>query len=72
MNRVKQVIDDIFYVSKLTKIKNKKLLIISSVILSQLSAGTDLLLIGIFAAVITNQFTNVDVLNLILEFFSRL
>ena len=69
MNRVKQVIDDIFYVSKLTKIKNKKLLIISSVILSQLSAGTDLLLIGIFAAVITNQFTNVDVLNLILEFF---
>jgi len=69
MNKVKQIIRDILYVSKLTKIKNKKLLITSSVILSQLSAITDLLLIGIFAAVITNQFTNIPFVNMILDFF---
>ena len=69
MKKIKQIFIDILYVSKLTRIKNKKLLITSSVILSQLSAATDLLLIGIFAAVITNQFTNIISLNLILEFF---
>lgn len=69
MNKIKQVVKDILYVSKLTKIKNKKLLITSSVLLSQLSAATDLLLIGVFAAVITDQFTNLHLLNMILDFF---
>ena len=62
------VIKDILYVSRLTNTKNKKILIFISVVLSQLTAGTDLLLIGIFASVIADQFTNVESLNNFLNF----
>ena len=51
MNKLKDVIKDILYVSKLTGIKNKKIIIASSIILSQLTAVTDLALIAVFAAV---------------------
>ena len=61
---MKEVIADIFYVSKLTKIKNKKALIIFSVFLSQLTAATDLALIAVFAAIIADQFTNIEYINL--------
>ena len=53
--------------SRLTNTKNKKIFFIS-VVLSQLTAGTDLLLIGIFASVIADQFTNVESLNNFLNF----
>ena len=66
---MRKVINDIFYVSKLTGIKNKKLLIIFSILLSQLTAATDLALIAVFAAIIADQLTNIEIINLILEFF---
>jgi len=69
MNKAKKIINDIFYVSRLTKIKNKKVVIISAVFLSQISAGTDLLLIGIFASIIADQFTNIELVNSLLKIF---
>ena len=66
---MKKVIADILYVSKLTNIKNKKILILSSILLSQLTAATDLALIALFAAIIADQFTNIEYINLFLEFF---
>ena len=68
---MKKVIADIFYVSKLTKIKKKKALILFSVLLSQLTAATDLALIAVFAAIIADQFTNIEYINLFLEFFIK-
>lgn len=69
MNKLIQIIKDILYVSKLTDTKNKKYLVLASIILSQVIAGTDLLLIGVFAAILANQFTNFDILNNLLNFF---
>ena len=68
MKDFKKVIEDIFYVSKLTGTRNKKVLIFASVVLSQLSAVTDVSLIAIFAAIIANQFTNIEFINQILNF----
>ncbi len=69
MNKLKDVIKDILYVSKLTGIKNKKIIIASSIILSQLTAVTDLALIAVFAAVIAKQYTNIEAVNTILGVF---
>ena len=68
MNNIKKILKNVLYVSKLTGTKNKKILIFTSVILSQLSAFTDVALIGIFAALIANQFTNIDLVNSFLNF----
>ena len=46
MKRFKKISTDVLYVSKITKTKNKKILILISVILSQLTAFTDIALIG--------------------------
>lgn len=71
MKKIKKVIDDILYVSRVTQTKNKKIFISSSIILSQVTAGTDLLLIGVFASIIANQFTNIEYLNVVLNFFNE-
>lgn len=68
MNKLKDVIKDILYVSKLT-VKNKKIIITTSIALSQLTAATDLALIAVFAAVIAKQFTNIEFVNTILNYF---
>ena len=68
MNKLKDVIKDILYVSKLT-VKNKKIIITTSIALSQLTAATDLALIAVFAAVIAKQFTNIEFVNIILNYF---
>tara|TARA_B100000900_G_scaffold416277_1_gene450945 strand:- start:22734 stop:24347 length:1614 start_codon:yes stop_codon:yes gene_type:complete len=67
MKRLKNIFNDVSYVSKLTKTKNKKILIITSIILSQFSAGIDLFLIATFASIVANQFTNIEALNIILD-----
>ncbi len=67
MNEIKNIIRDVLYVSRVSKTKHKKILIFSSVGLSQLSAFTDVALIGVFATLITDQFTNIDTVNLLLE-----
>ena len=69
MKKIKDVVKDVLYVSKLTGIKKKKIIISSSVILSQLTAGTDLILIAVFAATIADQFTNIELLNQLIEYF---
>lgn len=63
MKQIKKVIGDILYVSKVTNIKNKKLVIFSVVVLSQLTAATDIAIIAIFASLIADQFTNIKIVN---------
>ena len=67
MNKINNLVKDILYVSKLTKTKNKKVLIITSISLSQVSAGVDLLLIATFASTVASQLTNVEIINSFLQ-----
>ena len=53
MNQIKTVIRDVLYVSKITKVNNKKLLIASVTLLAQLTAITDIAIISLFAAVVS-------------------
>ena len=68
MSKYKNIVKDILYVSKLTKTKNKKLLILLAISLSQVSAGIDLVLIASFASLIASQQTNLETLNAFLLF----
>lgn len=63
VSKFKKVINDVFYLSKVTKTEKKKILIFTSVMLSQLTALSDILLIATFSALIVNQFTTVDIVN---------
>ena len=55
----------------LQRLKIRKVLILFSVLLSQLTAATDLALIAVFASIIADQFTNIEYINLFLEFFIK-
>ncbi len=68
MKRFKKIATDVLYVSKITKTKNKKILILVSVILSQLTAFTDIALISIFAAIVVDQFSGLYLVDIFLEF----
>lgn len=68
MKRFKKISTDVLYVSKITKTKNKKILILISVILSQLTAFTDIALISIFAAIVVDQFSGFYLVDIFLEF----
>ena len=59
MNKIKKVIQDVIFVSRLTNTRNKKVMTVISVILSQLSAVTDISIIAIFSALIADQFTSI-------------
>lgn len=69
MSKLREVINDIFYVSKISNTKNKKLLILSSVLLTQLAAYTDIAIIVIFSAVIVDQFTSIELIDDIVNIF---
>ena len=69
MKQLKKVINDVLYVSKITRTNNKKFLILFSVVLSQLSAFTDIFIIAIFSALIADQFTSIELFNQILDYF---
>jgi len=69
--KIKKIIKDVLYVSKLTKTTNKKILISISIFLSQLSASTDILLIGLFTYLITGQNTNIELINEVLIYISN-
>jgi ABC-type multidrug transport system fused ATPase/permease subunit len=69
VKQLKKVINDILYVSKITRTNNKKFLILFSVVLSQLSAFTDIFIIAIFSALIADQFTSIELFNQILDYF---
>ena len=54
---------DIFYVSKITNVSRKKILITSSVLLAQATALTDVTIISIFAYIITDELTDINFVN---------
>ena len=66
MNQIRDIVRDVKFISRVTQTKNKSILIILSVILSQLTAYTDIAIIAIFSALIADQFTNIGILNNIL------
>lgn len=55
MMQLKKLINDVLYVSKLTKTNNKKLIIFIAVVLSQLTAIIDIIIIVLFATFITGS-----------------
>tara|TARA_B100000029_G_scaffold435686_1_gene449839 strand:- start:2225 stop:3841 length:1617 start_codon:yes stop_codon:yes gene_type:complete len=65
---IKEIIRDILYVSKVTGVTNKKLIIFLVVILSQVTAFSDVLLIVIFAAIITESVSD-NFFTFVIEFF---
>jgi ABC-type multidrug transport system fused ATPase/permease subunit len=66
---IKTMYQDIIYVSRITKTKNKKVRILLSVILSNVVAGLDIALILIFSTIITDQFQSDNFLNYFIEIF---
>jgi len=64
----RKVVKDILYVSKITRVGNKKLLILSVTLLSQLTAVSDIAIIAIFASIIADQFTNIEFINELILF----
>ena len=67
MQRLRNLITDILYVSRISGTKNKKALIFISVILSQLTALSDIAIIAIFSAILANQYTNISIVNNLIE-----
>ena len=71
MNKIKKIISDTLYVSKLTKTNKKKLIIFIVVLLSQLTAATDILIIVLFSTFIAGiPYSNplfVEILEFILQ-----
>jgi len=68
---IKKIIAEVLYVSKLTGTNNKKVLIVMSVIFSQLAAITDLSLIAVFSYFITGENTQILFVNNLLDYFSK-
>ena len=68
MSFVKTVIKDVFYISKLTKTKRKKLLISLSIFFGQMSVMSDLILIGFFTFKIANQQSGIKIIDSITNF----
>ncbi len=68
MNLIKKVIIDVRYVSKLTGTHNKKVIILKAVVVSQLTAFSDILIILLFAAIITGAYDVENILSPIIEF----
>ena len=56
MERFRKFYEDVLYVSKITKTGNKKITIFIAVVLSQLTAATDIGIIIFFAAILTGSF----------------
>ena len=72
MKKTKSLVEKFLYVSRLTGIQNKKIRIISSVVLSNVTVLLDILIIIIFGILITNSFDgssdiSKDVINFILN-----
>ncbi len=68
MKLFKKIISDVKYVSKLTGTHNKKLIIAKAVIFSQICAFFDIMIILLFAAILTGSFNLDNVLSPIIEF----
>lgn len=69
MQFLKTIFKDILYVSKITGTQRKKVLILTSVVCSQLSILVDVFLIGLFAYLIADQKTNIVFVDAISSIF---
>ena len=72
MNKMKTIFRDVLYVSKLTKTNKKKLTIFYAVVLSQVTAALDILIIVLFSIYLAgNNYSNEFVLTIISFITSR-
>ncbi len=55
IKKIQSIFSKVLYVSKLTKVKNKKYGIAASVMLSNLAVGMDVLIIVLFASILNNE-----------------
>ncbi len=69
MQFIKTIFKDVLYVSKITGTQRKKVLILTSVVCSQLAVLVDVFLIGLFAYLIADQKTNIEFVDKIASFF---
>tara|TARA_B100000902_G_scaffold59643_1_gene66750 strand:- start:31788 stop:33410 length:1623 start_codon:yes stop_codon:yes gene_type:complete len=69
MNLYKQILSDVWYVSKITSVGNKKLILFSVIILSQFTAFSDVALILIFSSIITGEYTDDGLISPFVELF---
>lgn len=69
MNKFRLFVRDVLYVSKATGTGNKKRLILTSVILSQITALMDIFIIMIFSVIIVNEFSGIIFVDEILTWF---
>jgi ABC-type multidrug transport system fused ATPase/permease subunit len=69
MTQLKKLIRDILYVSKLTKTNNKKVIITIAVVLSQLTALIDIVIIVLFATFITDSAYDNPLLVSLVDYF---
>jgi ABC-type multidrug transport system fused ATPase/permease subunit len=65
MVKIRQLVKNILYVSKVTKVTSKKLRILTSVLLANITVYTDILIILLFTYLLTGNELNIS----ILEFF---
>ena len=70
MQFIKTIFKDVLYVSKITGTQRKKVLILTSVICSQLAVLVDVFLIGLFAFLIADQKTNIEFVDEIGSYFA--
>lgn len=71
MNFLKIVVKDVLFISKLTGTQNKKILVATSILFSQLSVVTDVFLIGLFAFLIADQKTNIEIVDSLGSIFEQ-
>ena len=67
MEKLKKITKDVIFVSRLTGVTKKKLRILISVILSNLTVLSDILIILFFASILTGQESNYTLINNILN-----
>ena len=68
-SKLKKMYEDVIYVSRITKVKNKKLRIILTVVLANLVAAVDIGLILVFSAVIADSFQSDNILSFLVDIF---
>ena len=56
MKLIKNILNHVYFASKITSVGNKKLILLTVIVLSQVTAFTDVALIVIFAAIITGTY----------------
>ena len=61
MKHIRKIINDVLYVSRMTGTYNKKKIVFSAVVLSQITAIADIALIILFAALITGEFDQTNI-----------